>query len=517
MTATALGVGIDGIDGVLVEVQVAEQEGMVAFEVTGLPATTIREARHRVKSALSALSLEFPKARLVANFAPADLPKRGTCYDLPLAVAVLRHMNLLSEVQIAGCVFFGELSLDGRIRAVPGAVSASLAASRLSHPTLFVAPESADEAAAVPGVKVIPVPHLRVLLAALTHPESQEPAVPAPRCGERTPEVDLALVRGQHRARRALEVAAAGGHNLLMEGPPGCGKTLLARSLPSILPPMTTEESLEVTRIHSVARVHTGEGLVATRPFRAPHATSSYAALVGGGSPPCPGEVSLAHRGVLFLDETPEFRRSALEALRGPLEDRQVCVSRAGKSLVFPASLTLVCALNPCPCGHKSDPNRACRCSQRAIELYRSRISGPLLDRIDLHVGLDAVPPERLASAPEGEPSSAVRERVVAARKRQAQRNRAGGRSLLNAELGLAELERWASLGRDESLALVSAARRFGLTARSWHRVIKIARTVADLAGRAQIGVPHVAEALTYRTWDRDRTTTNPALAVASH
>lgn len=515
MTATTYGVGLDGIDGVLVEIQVAQQEGMVAFEVTGLPAPSIKEARHRVKSALHSLGLEWPKARLVANFAPADLPKRGTCFDLPLAVAMLVHMEVLTDSQVHGAVFFGELTLDGRIRPVPGAVCAAMAARENGRNLLFVAPESASEAAAVSGVTVIGVGHIRQLLRAIHEPELREVAVPSPaKEGGGTLLIDLACVRGQHRARRALEVAAAGGHNLLMVGPPGCGKTLLARTLPSILPPLSLEETLEVTKIHSVSRLPAGHGLLRIRPFRAPHATASYAALVGGGSPPMPGEVSLAHRGVLFLDETPEFRRSALEALRGPLEDRSVSLSRANTRLVFPASFLLVCALNPCPCGYLGDSTRVCRCTPSAIARYKARMSGPLLDRIDLHVNLEAVPPERLAAAPEGESSATVRERVVGARDRQTARNVCGDRSLLNAELGIEQLERWAPLGRQEALALVQAAKRFGLTARSWHRVVKIARSIADLAGEERVSVGHVAEALTYRRWDRSGATRAAAVRV---
>ncbi len=507
MLAKCLSGTVCGVEARTVEIEVCSSSGSPQFTIVGLPDQAVKEAKDRVTTALANSGYKRNAANVTVNLAPADVRKEGPLYDLPIAICLLAATGQIHVRDLASYAIAGELALSGAVRRVQGILPIALEVRRRGMHGLIVPTENASEASVVEGLDVIPVRTLREaaeFLSGLLEIEPKSADLQALVAADRDGGEDFADVKGQECAKRAIEVAVAGGHNLLLIGSPGAGKTMLARRIPSILPPLTPEEALEVTRIHSVAgKLENGHALVTRRPFRAPHHTVSDCGLLGGGTHPQPGEVSLAHRGVLFLDEFPEFRRNVLEVLRQPLEDGHVSIARAAAVCDFPSRFMLVAAMNPCPCGYADDPSHVCRCSQRQINAYRGKISGPLLDRIDIQLPLPPVPLRELLDAPRGESSATIRARVIAARERQAARF-AGLKGVhCNADMrarDIADYCRLDAAGQERMRGLIQA---LDLSARAYDRVLKVARTIADLAGSEDVKDEHVFEASRWRELDR--------------
>lgn len=508
-----LSFGVYGIDAYLVtievDVSISPGDEKPIFQIVGLPEAAVKESRERVRAAIGNAGYWFPGGRVTANLAPADVRKEGAAFDLALAMGVLAASGSVAGDRLAQYAMVGELGLNGEIRPVRGALPHALGARAAQLKGLLVPAHNATEAAVVEGLAMIPVNTLGEAVQFLAGEIDIAPHVVPPfaEAGYGSHDglyPDMADVRGQASAKRALEVAAAGGHNLLMIGPPGSGKTMLARRLPGILPPMTFPESLEVTKIYSIAGLTGRGGLVASRPFRSPHHTISHIALVGGGAIPRPGEVSLSNHGVLFLDELPEFPRMALETLRQPLEDGTVTVSRAAMTCAFPARFMLCGSMNPCPCGYMTDPARQCRCTPFDIQRYHARLSGPLLDRIDIHIEVPAVKYQELTRGQPGESSAVVRGRVLAARRRQLDRFAGRPGVYCNAQMSGKDIEKHCKLDDTTMDLLERAMRQQGLSARAFHRILKVSRTIADMAGKDAIDAETISEAIHYRSLDRE-------------
>ncbi len=507
MLAKVISCAVVGLDGVpvTVEVDFSPNAGVAQFNIVGLPGNAIKESRERVRTAIKNSGLRFPFKRYTVNLAPADIPKDGPAYDLPIAIGSLAATDQAPVDALETAMFVGELSLDGNLRHVKGVLSCAYAARQMGLQAIYVPEADAPEAALIPDIDVIPVATLGQLIEhlfglRLIPAFCRDGAAPADEAALLAGLVDFAEIRGQEHVKRALEVAAAGNHNLLLSGPPGAGKTLMARALPGILPAMSIDEALEVTRIYSVADLLPGDSpLLRARPYRAPHHTISQAGLVGGGRIPRPGEITLAHRGVLFLDEFGEFGRGALEVMRQPIEDKKVTISRANGTLTFPANFMLVAAMNPCPCGYFGDPSHECTCSPGAIRRYQQTISGPLLDRIDIHVDVPRVDYDKLTSHAQAESSASIRARVEAARAQQRQRFAGHGRLYANGDMGPGDIRRYCQLTAEAESLIKVTLRQMQLSARAYHRVLKLSLTIADLAGSSVIDVPHLAEAIQYR------------------
>lgn len=510
MLAKVISAAVIGLDAVpiTVEVDIASQ-GLPSFTIVGLPDKAVEESKERVRAALKNSGADFPAKRITVNLAPADLPKEGPAYDLPIALGILiASEQLINDLNINESIFLGELSLDGSLRRIWGVLPSAIMARDKGLQNIFIPEENLEEAAIINKIKVYPAKSLRQVFdhfSTFSLPAIQQKVINPTKTlkqkfkSQELEEYDFENIRGQESAKRALEIAAAGAHNILMKGPPGAGKTLMARSFPTILPKLTFEESLEVTKIYSVANLLNHDNpIITNRPFRSPHHTTSHIGLIGGGNVPHPGEISLAHRGVLFLDEFPEFPRQVLEALRQPMEDGHVTISRAAGRVLFPSRFTLVAAANPCPCGYLGDETRTCVCSPSAITRYQKRISGPILDRIDIHVTVPAVKVEKLTQEQKCENSKTIQTRAQKARDIQEKRFK-GTKIKANSEMSSKMMKQFASLDEPSIALLKQAIVKLNLSARSFHKVVKIARTIADLEASAKIKSNHIAEALQYR------------------